>query len=107
MPAAKSRKAFPSTSSTIEPWPFLATSGYSRENDGDMNFASYSITFFACGPGNSIRSRGNFVSVAVIILLSSFLVQTSGQRLLWRGFRRAGSAYAGSDFAAPDREERT
>src|SRR5882762_5210097 len=90
MPAAKSKKAFPSISSTIAPWPFLATSGYSRVNDGDMNFASSSITLLACGPGSSMSSRGNFVSVAVIIFLSSFLIAMDGQRLLWEGCRRAG-----------------
>src|SRR6266481_4238627 len=97
MPAAKSRKAFPSISSTMAPRPFLATSGYSRVNDGDMNFASSPITLLAWGPGSSIRSRGNFVSVAVIIFLSSFLIAMDGQRLLWEGCRRAGlRAHTGS-----------
>src|SRR5882762_1257899 len=96
MPAAKSRKAFPSISSTMAPRPFLATSGYSRVNDGDMNLASSSITLLACGPGSSIRSRGNFVSVAVIIFLSSFLIAMDGQRLLWEGGRRADCAHIDS-----------
>src|SRR6266446_4822614 len=106
MPAAKSRKAFPSISSTMAPRPFLATSGYSRVNDGDMNFASSSITLLAWGPGSSIRSRGNFVSVAVIIFLSSFLIAMDGQRLLWEGCRRAGSGKR-TDWvcALPGRED--
>src|SRR6267378_5345992 len=106
MPAAKSRKAFPSISSTMAPWPFLATSGYSRVNDGDMNFASSSITLLACGPGSSVSSRGNFVSAAVIIFLSSFLIAMDGQRLLWEGCRRAGfGARNGSGLRLPRRED--
>src|SRR5258708_15652691 len=90
MPAAKSRKVFPSTSSTMAPRPFLATSGYSRVNDGDMNFASSSITLLACGPGSSIRSRGNFVSVAVIIFLSSIPHHHGWSAVILQGCRRAG-----------------
>src|SRR6267378_2801084 len=106
MPAAKSRKAFPSISSTMAPRPFLATSGYSRVNDGDMNFASSSITLLACGPGSSMSSRGNFVSAAVIIFLSSFPIAMDGQRLMWEGCRRADlRAHTDWGCALPRRED--
>src|SRR5713226_1771185 len=65
IPAAKSRKALPSTSSTIAPCPRLATSEYSRVYDGDMNFASCSSTRFAFGPGSAVTSRGVFTSKVV------------------------------------------
>src|SRR6266699_956645 len=65
IPAAKSRKALPSTSSTIAPCPRLATSGYSRVYDGDMNLASCSSTRLAFGPGSAVTSRGVFISKVV------------------------------------------
>src|SRR5690242_21654073 len=65
MPAAKSRNEFPSTSSTIAPWPFLATNAYSRVSDGDMYFASAAITCCAFGPGSAVTRRGVFSSKVV------------------------------------------
>src|SRR5258707_12158477 len=65
MPAAKSRNEFPSTSSTIAPWPFLATSAYSRVSDGDMNLASEAMTCCALGPGSAVMRRGVFTSKVV------------------------------------------
>src|SRR6267378_4093724 len=104
MPAAKSRKAFPSISSTMAPRPFLATSGYSRVNDGDMNFASSSITLLACGPGSSMSSRGNFVSAAVIIFLSSFLIAMDGQRVIAGGLPQGRFRCAQRFGVAPAKE---
>src|SRR3981189_158958 len=90
----------------MAPRPLLATSGYSRVNDGDMNFASSSITLLACGPGSSMSSRGNFVSAAVIIFLSSFLIARVGRGFLGGGCRRAGfGARNGSGLRLPRRED--
>src|ERR1700690_501084 len=68
MPAAKSRKVFPSASSTIAPEARSAASGYSRVSEGDMYFASYAITAFALGPGNAVLILGSLVSVAEIMI---------------------------------------
>src|ERR1700739_1702325 len=72
MPAQKSRKAFPSGSSTIAPLARSATMGYSRASEGEMYLASYSITALAFGPGRDVLIRGNLVSAAVIINSSKF-----------------------------------
>src|SRR5882724_1223317 len=74
MPAAKSRKELPSTSSTIAPCPRLATSGQSRVYDGDMNFASCSRTRLAFGPGNTVTSRG--VLTSNVVGISSSIEET-------------------------------
>src|ERR1700739_1753720 len=68
MPAAKSRKVFPSASSTIAPQARSAANGYSRVSEGDMYFASYAITSFALGPGSAVLILGSLVSVAEIMI---------------------------------------
>src|SRR5258707_3432778 len=68
IPAAKSRKVFPSGSSTMAPEARSATSGESRVSEGDIYFASYAITSFALGPGNAVLILGSLVSVAVIMI---------------------------------------
>src|SRR5579871_1973957 len=100
MPAAKPRNRLPSTSSTIAPRPDLATRGWSRVNEGDIYFASRSTMLFALGPGRAVRSRGVFVSVAVIMesskLSANLLI---GQRLLWCRDRRADFFRAQTDLS--------
>src|ERR1700739_4319443 len=73
MPAQKSRKALPSGSSTMAPLARSATIGYSRESEGEMYLASYSITCLAFGPGKDVFMSVNLVSVAVIINSSKIL----------------------------------
>jgi hypothetical protein len=58
IPAFRSRKRLPSTSSTIDPAPRIGTKGYARGRDGDVTLRSRSIRAIASGPGTSVISFG-------------------------------------------------
>ncbi len=58
MPAAKSRKRFPSTSSTTMPCPRDTTSGTSFVRFWDTVRESRPMNSLAFGPGNGVAIRG-------------------------------------------------
>src|SRR5271154_3388869 len=58
MPAVKSKKRLPSTSSIVEPKPRATTKGYIRVYDGDITRASRASQAAAFGPGKPVTSCG-------------------------------------------------
>src|SRR6266566_4213567 len=58
IPAEKSKNSFPSTSVTMIPRPFFATSGYERVYDGEMYFSSPARMRLAFGPGSAVLILG-------------------------------------------------
>src|SRR5260370_36062354 len=60
MPAEKSRKRLPSTSSITAPRPRFATSGYERVYEGEIHLLSASTIRRALGPGIFVWGLGAF-----------------------------------------------
>src|SRR5437667_11744541 len=71
MPAEKSKNSFPSTSVTMIPRPFFATSGYERVYDGEIYFSSPARMRLAFGPGSAVLILGP-ARVLVVVGSSEF-----------------------------------
>src|SRR6266705_1442950 len=56
--AIPAKKSFPSTSVTMIPRPFFATSGYERVYDGEIYFSSPARMRLAFGPGSAVLILG-------------------------------------------------